>query len=69
MEYATYNGRRATFPMQLYALLEQAPPHIIGWLDDGDAFRIHDKQAFVEARSVPFRRPRRTRTTHAHNTN
>mgnify|MGYP002055224374 CR=1 FL=1 len=55
--------------MQLYALLEQAPPHIIGWLDDGDAFRIHDKQAFVEARSVPFRRPRRTRTTHAHNTN
>ena len=61
MSHAVYAGRRATFPMQLYCLLEQSPPDVIGWLDDGDAFRIHDKQAFVEARSVPFRRPRRTR--------
>ena len=61
MSHSVYAGRRATFPMQLYCLLEQSPPDVIGWLDDGDAFRIHDKQAFVEARGggarAPLRRP------------
>ena len=46
---ALWHGRRATFPVQLYALLEQTSPEIISWLDDGESFRIHDKVAFVEA--------------------
>ena len=44
----TPDHNRRTFPRKLYDMLEQEPEEIVGWLKDGNSFRINDETAFCE---------------------